>query len=218
MEKKHRRFRVVLPIAAVVVLLVAGVFYYIAGIQRSLWNQTVAEILEVTSQGNHAFEIYVNKDMQILNRIVKHLSVLDAGDEALITREIDSFEDGEVYFTVIVPDRSLMYSRGGQGARQIEEEERRMFASFGQTGIREPYLDPYTGERMVGGYQRFSFADGTEGIIQVKRETTMVEAEFMLSFYNGAGVSYVINREGDILLMPAHLDGARTTINLLDEV
>mgnify|MGYP001063789259 CR=1 FL=1 len=127
MEKKHRRFRVVLPIAAVVVLLVAGVFYYIAGIQRSLWNQTVAEILEVTSQGNHAFEIYVNKDMQILNRIVKHLSVLDAGDEALITREIDSFEDGEVYFTVIVPDRSLMYSRGGQGARQIEEEERRMF-------------------------------------------------------------------------------------------
>ena len=117
MEKKHRRFRVVLPIAAVVVLLVAGVFYYIAGIQRSLWNQTVAEILEVTSQGNHAFEIYVNKDMQILNRIVKHLSVLDAGDEALITREIDSFEDGEVYFTVIVPDRSLMYSRGGQGAR-----------------------------------------------------------------------------------------------------
>ncbi len=218
MEKKHRRFRVVLPIAAVVVLLVAGVFYYIAGIQRSLWNQTVAEILEVTSQGNHAFEIYVNKDMQILNRIVKHLSVLDAGDEALITREIDSFEDGEVYFTVIVPDRSLMYSRGGQGARQIEEEERRMFASFGQTGIREPYLDPYTGERMVGGYQRFSFADGTEGIIQVKRETTMVEAEFMLSFYNGAGVSYVINREGDILLMPSHLDGARTTINLLDEV
>lgn len=44
----------ILSIAVIVILSAAGIFYHIGEIQESLWNQTVSEILEVTSQGGHA--------------------------------------------------------------------------------------------------------------------------------------------------------------------
>ena len=71
---------------------------------------------------------------------------------------------------------------------------------------------------MIGCYQRFTFLDGTQGIVQVRRQLSAVADEFMLSFYNNAGFSYISNREGDILVSLSHKDSRVSFTNIFEAI
>ena len=96
MKKNKRLLKMILSIAVIVILSAAGIFYHIGEIQESLWNQTVSEILEVTSQGGHAFEVYIEKDLQILTRVAKVLSQRVSDDELMIESTMDIFADEDI--------------------------------------------------------------------------------------------------------------------------
>ena len=200
MIKWNKRYNKV----ALTVLLLAiwffSLLYYIRDMKNSLWNQVVSEILEVTAQGGHAFEVYIEKDMQILTRIIKHLSMDKVKDEASIMEIVDFFQDSETGFTVVDLDHGILYGENGKGARRLDSDDLEMYERFAEKGVTEPYMDPDTGRSVIGGYQRFTFADGTHGIAQVKRRMSTVAEEFMLSFYDDQGFSYIANDKGDILI------------------
>ena len=200
MIKWNKRYNKV----ALTVLLLAiwffSLLYYIRDMKNSLWNQVVSEILEVTAQGGHAFEVYIEKDMQILTRIIKHLSMDKVKDEASIMEIVDFFQDSETGFTVVDLDHGILYGENGKGARRLDSDDLEMYERFAEKGVTEPYMDPDTGRSVIGGYQRFTFADGTHGIAQVKRRMSTVAEEFMLSFYDDQGFSYIANGKGDILI------------------
>lgn len=217
MKKKNRPFKAVAFIIAVAVLFTTGIFYYLHSVQNSLWNQAVLEILEVTSQGSHAFEVYIEKDMQILSRIAKQLSMSEAKEDT-INDIITLFEDSEVGFTVIDLDHGLMYAENAEKTREIDRNELEKYEAFAEREVREPYLDEYTGRKVFGGYQRFAFLDGTDGIVQVKRKVSIVEDEFMLSFYNNKGFSYIANKYGDILIRSSNKNSNSTFSNLFDVI
>lgn len=200
MIKWNKRYNKV----ALTVLLLAiwffSLLYYIRDMKNSLWNQVVSEILEVTAQGGHAFEVYIEKDMQILTRIIKHLSMDKVKDEASIMEIVDFFQDSETGFTVVDLDHGILYGENGKGARRLDSDDLEMYERFAEKGVTEPYMDPDTGRSVIGGYQRFTFADRTHGIAQVKRRMSTVAEEFMLSFYDDQGFSYIANDKGDILI------------------
>ena len=81
MEKYSKHIKMILPACFVLLLFSAGVSHYTHSIQKALWNQAVSEIQEVTSQSSHAFEVFIEKDMQILKRVVNHLALDGAGDK-----------------------------------------------------------------------------------------------------------------------------------------
>ena len=64
MKKTKRQSKVIFAVVLVAVFLALGISYYINDIQKALWNQAVSGILEVTSQGSHAFEVYIEKDVE----------------------------------------------------------------------------------------------------------------------------------------------------------
>ena len=200
MIKWNKRYNKV----ALTVLLLAiwffSLLYYIRDMKNSLWNQVVSDILDVTAQGGHAFEVYIEKDMQILTRIIKHLSMDKVKDEASIMEIVDFFQDSETGFTVVDLDHGILYGENGKGARRLDSDDLEMYERFAEKGVTEPYMDPDTGRSVIGGYQRFTFADGTHGIAQVKRRMSTVAEEFMLSFYDDQGFSYIANDKGDILI------------------
>ena len=47
-----------LALIAAIAILVGG-FYYMISVQRSLWDKSVTDILEVTTQGRHALDTYI---------------------------------------------------------------------------------------------------------------------------------------------------------------
>jgi len=216
MKKNKGLWKMILPMLMAALLLSAGVVCYMNSIRQSLWNQAVSEILEVTSQGGHAFEVYIEKDMQILTRAIRALSRKTSWDESLITDTMNIFEDEEVRITVIDLDNGILYADKGNIVEELDEETLDFYEAFGEKGLREPYMDEYTEHRMIGGYQRFTFGDGTRGIVQVMRRVSRVEDEFMLSFYGNAGSSYIVNADGEVLVCSHHKDGKHDIMNILD--
>ena len=96
-------------------------------------------------------------------------------------------------FTVVDLDGGILYGEDGKGARKLSSDELEVYKNLADKGVTEPYMDAYTGRSVIGGYRRFTFADGTQGIAQVKRGMSTVAEEFMLSFYGDQGFSYIAN-------------------------
>ncbi len=209
--------KTILTILLASALLIGSIIYYISNIQQAVWHQAVVEILEVTAQGSHAFEVYIEKDMQILSRIVKYLSNTDSTDQDGIFDAIDLFEDAEIAFTVLDLESGQMYENKSDRIYPVSADALEQYRTLAGRGIREPYTDEYTGQQVVGSYQYLTFADGAAGIVQAKRPMSVVAEEFMLSFYNDTGFSYIVNREGDILIRPCRRS-AGTFSNILEVV
>ena len=59
-----------LGFALLSVLIIAAIgVYYIASVRRSMRNQSVTDVLEVTAHGSHAFDVYAAKDAEILHSL-----------------------------------------------------------------------------------------------------------------------------------------------------
>lgn len=205
----------IFPIIAVAVLSSAGILYHINKIREALWNQTVSEIMEVTDQGGHAFEVYIEKDLQILTRVAKVLSQRVSDDKTVIINTMDIFADGDIDFRVVDLDHAVLYFGDESGVEELDAERLGAFEGMTDRGLLEPYIDE-SGKRMIGAYQRFTFADGTSGIVEVGRSISTVEDEFMLSFYDGVGSSHIVNARGDVLICSQHKDGSHDISNMLD--
>lgn len=206
----------ILSIAVMVIILMAGIFYHIDQIRESLWNKTVSEIMEVTSQGGHAFEVYIEKDLQMLTRVTKILSERVSSDGTVITNTIDVFADDDIYFKVIDLENAFLYTGESSTPENPDAEEMKSYEEMPDSGLMEPYEDKYTGNRMIGAWQRFTFADGTQGIVEVGRSVSVVEDEFMLSFYGDEGSSHIVNEKGDVLIYSQHKGGGHDIGNILD--
>lgn len=216
MKRSKRLLKMILLIAITVIILGAGIFYHTGEIQDSLWDQTVSEIQEVTAQGGHAFEVYIEKDSQILLKIAKVLSQRVSNDEPAIENTMNIFTDEDVKFMVADLGRALLYSEDGSTPVELGEEKINAYEMISDSGMIEPYVDDSTGQRMVGAYQRFTFADGVRGVVLLERSVSVVEDEFMLSFYEGLGSSHIVNEKGDVLICSQHKDGKHDIFNIME--
>ncbi len=217
-EKGVGRFKTIFLFLGAAAVFIGIICYDLGSIRKSLWEQTVLGVREVISQGSHAFSIYVEKDMQILSRIVEHVSEESPDDVETIMGMIESFGDSGVGFAVIDLEQGVLYAAEAEGAVSLSQEEVARYEKYGEMGFREPYTDICTGREMIGGYQRFVFADGTEGIAEVRRLVSGVAEEFILSFYDGAGVSYIVNSRGDVLVCASCREADRKVLNITDMI
>lgn len=217
MNKKLRWGTLFLVLVSVVLLLFGG-YYYLVKMNRTLWKQLVSETLEITSQGAYAFDIYVEKDKEMLDNLVENISQYNSWDSDSILSKLEMFENEKADYTVINLDQGILYSnRIGKG-RKLTKEEVLVYENFPKEGIREPYLDEYTGQRTLGYYKSFLFQNGTRGIAQKGRLLSELCDEFSLSFYQNTGFSYIVNGQGDILIRPKHKNSNRTFSNIFDVI
>lgn len=223
-QKKSKRgfnpfgvLAVVIAVAASVAVLVGG-NYYLNNMKNALWEQSVMDTLETTSQGAHSFEVYLNKDSDTVATFADNLSQYNSTDEDLILNKLDVFTRSTRLFTVINLDGQVAYSSGVNEARPIEDEEIAELQQLSESGFQEPYFNLSTGQKMIGSYHRFTFADGVQGIVREGQLVNHLSEKFTISYYDGAGYSYVVNQEGDILIRPQTSEGNLTYVNIVDVV
>ena len=68
MKKRTGWLKGIFPACIVMAVFAVSIFYYLRDIRDSLWEQATSNVLEVTSQGGHAFEIYIEKDKDGKNK------------------------------------------------------------------------------------------------------------------------------------------------------
>lgn len=214
MKLKHKQNALLLILSLAVILL--GGVYYILSVQRSLWNESVTDILEVTSQGRHALDIYIEKDMEMLHWLTHELSVKDPNDDQALLSAMQQSNNVSSSHICVNLDTGYLYTDFIEEPFELEADQLENFRSFEDRGIREPFLDGHTGIWTLGYYERFLWPDGSQGFAQRTQPLAEVAERFSLSFYNNTGFSYVVNRTGDILIRSQHRSSNRTFHNLFD--
>lgn len=217
MKRRHKWAIVALVLLALAGLLGGGI-YYIAHVQEALWTKAVTDILEVTAQGRHALDTYMEKDAETLHLLAADLSGEDPADGATLLKKVRLFSESGTSYICVVLDTGTVYTDRQQAGYVLSQEQLDTFLALAESGVRRPFLDGYTGVWTLGNYERFTFADGTVGLVQKTRPLAEVAQRFSLSFYDDTGFSYVVDREGDILIRSLHKNSNRTFQNLFDIV
>ncbi len=218
-RKKEKRFqgaKVVIVIATLCGLLL-GANYYIGSMRESLWTQTVADVLEITEQGAHALEVYFRQGFTMLEGRANNFAQYESTDEEAIEKKLDLYEEGDPSFAVMDLTHGILYFNSSSQTT-LPEEEAAAYLEMSDQGILEPFLGEYNGQQMLGYYERFTFADGAEGMVRKSCLLSDVAKEFSQSFFDDTGFSYVISSEGDIMLRSNNPNSNRTFSNVFDVI
>ncbi len=198
--KNRRHVWMALFVCIGTALVLIGAKAYVDSLRSSLMNQTIANVLTVTEQQEEAFNRFIVEDRERLHSFAAYFSRTDSRDEAEIWQRLTAFAEVNANYTVANLSTGVCYNNKTDEIYQMDEEEREVYAGLEGAGIRDPYVSLYSPAIKFGYYENFVFLDGARGIFQKSYDCTRVEEEFSLSFYDGKGVGYVVNQEGDILL------------------
>lgn len=199
MNRRYENSRILLVLVLLVILFL-GELCYAFRIQKSLQDKSIRDVLEVSAQGSHAFEVYIEKDMNLLDGLVRHLTRMNASNAEEFFDRLGIIDDTKVSYTVVNLDDGIRYSSRMDHAEKLSAKQLAVYEALSDKGIREPYLNEYTGQRTMGYYKKFTFADGTNGFVQMACLLSEVSDRFSLTYYNDTGASYLINKKGDILI------------------
>ena len=151
-----------LPMALTVVVaaaVVIGGLTFSRFVQESLWQESVTDVLEVTSQGRHALDAYLGTDFNALDLFVAEAARVDGADEAAIGAAIELFDretDDSTYLTVDLASGRL-YRTGDQAASNVlDEDQVDALREMPESGILQPFLDEVTGVNSIAVYKKFS--------------------------------------------------------------
>ena len=129
--------------------------------------------------------------------LAAELSQLDPGDGDALQNRLMQSNGTQAASQCVDLSSGLLYSDHADAPLKLEPDKREAFLAMQDSGVLEPFLDIHTGVRMIGYYERFVWADGTEELASRTQPLAGVAERFSLSFYNNTGFSYVVNREGD---------------------
>ena len=216
--KERRKWVIILLVLFSTAAILVGGIYYIYNVQANLWNKAVTDILEVTAQGRHTLDVYLEKDEAALHLLASTLEGKRSGDEQALREKVGLFSGGEDNTSYLCVDLAsgAAYTDQNPPGGPLGEDRLQVFRSLEGRGVREPFLDDYTGVWTLGIYENFSFADGVPGLVQKSQPLSEIAERFSLSFYDDQGFSYVVNPAGDILIRSLHPNSNRTFQNLFD--
>ena len=210
-----RSFFILFSIVSATGIILAAIAF-VTNVKSLLWEKSVTDIIEVTQQGSHALDTYIEKDYDTLHLFVRELQKTSAADKNSIQEIVSVFNEDGTSFYCSDLSSGITYSNLPEKIPRMTKEQRKMYAKMSGSSIRDPFLDGYTGVKTIGVFERFTFRDGTQGIAQKTRPLTSMTERFSLSFFNQTGFSYVVNQNGDVLIRSLHKDSNRTFQNLFD--
>lgn len=107
-------------------------------------------------------------------------------------------------YTVMCLDHGWAYSSRHDEIHLLDEAELEEYGGLTGSGVREDYIALFSGNQKFGYYETFTFAGtGHRGVIQKGYNRNEIQDTFSLSFYDGAGSAFVVEKDGDILMRPA---------------
>ena len=89
-----RSFFILFSIVSATGIILAAIAF-VTNVKSLLWEKSVTDIIEVTQQGSHALDTYIEKDYDTLHLFVRELQKTSAADKNSIQEIVSVFnEDG----------------------------------------------------------------------------------------------------------------------------
>ena len=190
-------------------VFIIATWRFVNGVNDQLWINSIRTITESTHQGANALNIQLEMDFQTLDRLWQR------------AKESEMPEAVPALYEAIEPD--VIFYLCGKEDKSGESEADQVVDSFLkehglERGIIDSHICSVTGENVFNIYVRESFADGTEAYLVKEYQSKKIARQFTLSFYNNMGFSYLVNRNGNIMVRPGHKNSNKTVYNIFDMI
>jgi signal transduction histidine kinase/ActR/RegA family two-component response regulator len=180
-----------------------------------MWNSLTMNALELTKSGADSLSSKFESETASAHNLSWLLAGYSSEDKDEIENFVSSFsKNSTTQLEVFEPDCGIAYTTVKENAQTIDED----LSSYADKGWTTPFYNQYDGRRYIGYYERFYFTDGVEGIIRKDLDITGLGEQYSLTFYNGQGYSYVIDKTGDIIVRPQDKQSNRTLSNAFDVI
>lgn len=213
MKKENTKKMIALYMIAIVFVL-GSMFIYNEYVHESLWQQSVNDILEATSQEEKAFDIYVSKEITNSRNVWSHM-LEEKRDEATTLEQLSALvkKEGSQYLFLDLKQNKCYSSHGVSEISKLQQDL--ILNNDKEEGLIEPYFEDTTGVKMFATFVKGSY-EGRKGVMIKETKESYMAQNFSLSFFNDLGFSYIIDSEGMILLRSSHPNSNRTFQNLFD--
>lgn len=208
-EVKNRKVWLIGSLIAV--LAVIAVKSFTQFVNDRLWEKSVTDIFEVSTQGLGKLEEGLEdefKSLSNLSNILEYTEDLSLEKVNYIMQMIKQNENGS-YFIINLDE--AYYINGGNKEELLDQRD---LQHLDGQGISDPYYEEQTGVRVLSLYQTFTFQNGARGIVLKEISLEEMTQEYTLSFYNDTGFSYILKEDGSILIRSLHRNSNRTFQNL----
>lgn len=210
MSKGFKRILFIGLAAALLTGAAVGCALYITGVQSELWDKSVRDIGEITNQGMNSLAARFDESFEALSSYAEYLTTVASDDEAAIDAYItNNSTHGTSLYTA-----TAVYPLAAENDMNIPAPD----AGFADKGVADPHISSVTGVNVFDVYLRLTFADGEEGLLVREFEVNAIADEFIISFYQDAGFSYIVNTDGDVLIRSPHVNSNKTVRNLFDMI
>jgi len=201
--KSNQRLWAFLAIFLCLAAMVMTGSYYVTSVREDAMGQAINSVLLMTQQQETAFSNFVRLDRERVHSLAEYFTSCRSDDTDAFASKMRAVDKVGAVYTVINKRTGLYYTNKSDTTAYMKKEELADHQNLTGSGIRNIFTGLYTNRPMFGYYECFLFADGVEGIFQKAYESTQLNEEFALSFYNGHGFAFVINGQGDVLLRSA---------------
>ncbi|MBS7009756.1 response regulator [Anaerostipes sp.] len=213
-EKKSGKIKRKIALAAVFVGIILSflTFLFIQGVKSQLWEQSVSTIKESTQQGCNALKVQLQDDYESLGRLSKYLKQFSKSDSRHLEETLSNYAHAETGVSLYLPDGTCVPA----GTKPDEQARKMLLKSDKNKGMIDPHISSVSGLNVFHLFVGVELKDGTKGYLLKEYEVKSIVDSFSLSFYNDTGFSYVINKNGDVLIRSPHPNSNKTMKNLFD--
>lgn len=214
---RWKKSKILIIACVIAVLLMIFVNVYIEKVRVKLWEKSVTDILEITTQGQKKLDTSLSKDFETIENLVKSLQELNSSDSEQIIEYVQVVErEEDISFLIINPNNEQYFK--AKEIRPISFEYKDDLLNFTGKGISEFYYDQDTGLKVISLYENFTYRDGSRGIVMKQIPYANMVENFTLSFYDNSGFSYITKTDGTILIRSNHKNSNRTFQKISDIV
>lgn len=190
-------------------VLSAGTWIYVKQVSSQLWSQSISTMTESIRQGVNALNMQLEMDFDELVATGKNISQADESELADIIRlyhevrmDINIYLEGERLLDKNrKPDQVVV--------EMLEQTDKEL-------GILDAHSSSVTGENVFNIFCRFALSNGTAACLVKEYRAKEIAAQFTPSFYGHSGFSYLVNRDGAIMVRSRHRNSNKTIQNLFD--
>ena len=218
--KKYRQLWLILPIVFCIGVIVFGGMNYMSNLRKNLTNQAIENVLAVTLQQQQSFDNYIAADRERLRSYADYFSKRGDNGPEDAQALLGLFDDVKAVYAVACLDSlegGWLATSMNYDYQRLDEKTREEYRAFADSGVRSSYISLFSETPMFGYYEKFTFSNnGHTGVIQLSYEIEKFAEAFSLSFYNGQGLTYVVNQDGNILLRSVGMMGDHLYTNIFE--
>ena len=210
-SKKSKLFIVTAALVTGVLLGVITAFF-VRAVQRQLWQQSMASIMESTQQGRNTLQIQLRGEYEVMGTVASHLREYAGTQAAELDEYLRNYSEVDTGILLYLENTACYPDDMGMDENLTEILEK----NDQKQGIIAPHISSATGVNVFNLFVQVTLKDGTKGYLIKEYEVDRIVDTFTVSFYQDTGFSYVLDTNGNILIRPPHPNSNKTVQNLFD--